>query len=100
MDMIAMGNDEIAAFPEEVRRSVEIHHKFDGYIQREAARIEHFVDMESRKIPEDFDYTKVHGLTTEVLTKLQKYRPASLGEASRLPGLTPAAINAIWITLK
>ncbi len=100
MDILAQGNDEIAAYPHEVRRSVEIHHKFDGYIQREAARIEAFVEMENRKIPKDFDYTKVHGLTTEVLTKLQKYRPASLGEASRLPGLTPAAINAIWITLR
>lgn len=100
MDMIAQGNDEIAAYPADVRRSVEIHLKFDGYIQRESARIEHFVDMENRRIPEDFDYTKVHGLTTEVLTKLQKYRPASLGEAGRLPGLTPAAVNAIWIALR
>lgn len=100
MDMLAKGNDEIAAYPPEVRRCVEISQKFDGYIQRESARIEAFVDMEKRKIPADFDYTKVHGLTTEVLTKLQKYRPASLGEASRLSGITPAAINAIWLTLR
>jgi tRNA uridine 5-carboxymethylaminomethyl modification enzyme len=72
----------------------------DGYSQREAARIEAFVDMENRRIPKDFDYSTVHGLTTEVLTKLNKYRPASLGEAGRISGITPAAINAIWITMK
>ena len=100
LDMLAAGNSEIASYSKAVRRNVEISLKFDGYIQRENARIASFVDMESRKIPDDFDYTKVHGLTTEVLTKLQKYRPANLAEASRIPGITPAAINAIWILLK
>ena len=100
MDMLAAGNEEIASYSKAVRRNVEISVKFDGYIQRENARIASFVDMESRKIPSDFDYTKVHGLTTEVLTKLQKYRPANLAEASRISGITPAAINAIWILLK
>ena len=100
LDMLAAGNEEIASYSKAVRRNVEISLKFDGYIQRENARIASFVDMESRKIPDDFDYTKVHGLTTEVLTKLQKYRPANLAEASRISGITPAAINAIWILLK
>ncbi|MBO5752371.1 MAG: tRNA uridine-5-carboxymethylaminomethyl(34) synthesis enzyme MnmG [Proteobacteria bacterium] len=100
IEMLAQGNEEIASYAPEVRRSVEISYKFDGYIQREAARIEAFVDMENRKIPKDFDYRKVHGLTTEVLTKLEKYRPSSLGEAGRISGVTPAAINAIWIVLR
>jgi tRNA uridine 5-carboxymethylaminomethyl modification enzyme len=100
IEMLAQGNEEIASYASEVRRSVEISYKFDGYIQREAARIEAFVDMENRKIPKDFDYRKVHGLTTEVLTKLEKYRPSSLGEAGRISGVTPAAINAIWIVLR
>jgi tRNA uridine 5-carboxymethylaminomethyl modification enzyme len=100
MDMLVQGNAEIASFSPAVRRNVEISSKFDGYIQRENARIASFVDMESRKIPADFDYTTVSGLTTEVLTKLQKYRPANLAEASRIPGMTPAAINAIWIAIK
>ena len=100
METLAIGNDEIARFSKEVRKCVEIQHKFDGYIQREAARIEAFVDMEKRRIPKDFDFKTVHGLTTEVLTKLEKYRPANLGEAGRIPGITPAAINAIWLTLR
>lgn len=100
MDMLAAGNQDIAAFPKDVRKCVEIHHKFDGYIQREATRIEAFVDLENRRIPADFDYKRVHGLTTEVLARLEKYRPANLGEASRLTGVTPAAVNAIWITLR
>ena len=94
------GNAEIASFSPAVRRNVEISSKFEGYIQRENARIASFVDMESRKIPAEFDYTTVSGLTTEVLTKLQKYRPANLAEAGRIPGMTPAAINAIWIDIK
>lgn len=100
MEMLAQGNAEIASYPREVRRCVEIRHKFEGYIQREAARIEHFTDMENRKIPADFDYATVHGLTTEVLTKLNRYRPSNLGEAGRIPGMTPVAINAIWIALR
>lgn len=100
LDMFAAGNDEIARYSKPVRQNVEISLKFDGYIQRENARVASFVDMENRKIPQGFDYTKVHGLTTEVLSKLQKYLPANLAEASRIPGMTPAAINAIWILLR
>ena len=87
-------------FPYAVRQSVEIGAKFDGYIARENARIAAFVEMESKSIPGDFDFKKVHGLTTEALQKLEKYRPRSLGEAQRIPGITPAAVNAIWIMLK
>ena len=100
MDMLAQGNDAVAAFPHAVRHCVEVQLKFDGYIRREAGRIEAFVEMEKRRIPKDFDYRSVHGLTTEVLTKLEKYRPASLGEAERISGITPAAINAIWLMLR
>lgn len=91
---------QIAHFPASVRQSVEIGAKFDGYIARENARIAAFVELESKRIPDNFDFAKVHGLTTEVLQKLEKYRPHSLGEAQRIPGVTPAAVNAIWIMLK
>lgn len=100
IEALAQGNTELASYPKDVRQFVETSIKFDGYIRREAARIESFVEMESRKIPEGFDYRKVHGLTTEVLQKLEKYMPKSLGEAQRIPGVTPAAINAIWMMLK
>ena len=68
---------------------------YESYLVGGAVR-----DMLLGRIPKDFDYSSVHGLTTEVLTKLQKYRPASLGEAERIPGVTPAALNAIWIALR
>lgn len=100
MEMLAQGNDALGAYPREVRHCVEVQQKFDGYIRREAGRIEAFVEMESRRIPQGFDYRAVHGLTTEVLTKLEKYRPSSLGEAGRISGITPAAINAIWLMLR
>lgn len=97
---MARRNPIIQQYPRDVRFCVETNLKFDGYIQRENSRIQAFVDMETRTIPKDFDYKTVHGLTTEILQKLEKYRPANLGEAGRIPEMTPAAINAIWIALK
>ncbi len=91
---------QIAQFPAPVRQSAEIAAKFGGYIARENARIAAFAELESKRIPEDFDYKKVHGLTAEALQKLEKFRPRSLGEAQRIPGVTPAAVNAVWIMLK
>lgn len=100
LDVLAHYDPKIAQFPRAVQQSVETAVKFDGYIQREKMRIEAFVEMENKRIPDAFDYKKVHGLTTEVLQKLEKFRPKSLGEAQRIPGVTPAAVNAIWIMLK
>lgn len=91
---------KIQEYHKNVRRCVETQIKFEGYIQRENSRIRDFVEMEKRKIPAGFDFSKVHGLTTEVLQKLQKYQPDNLGVAARISGVTPAAINAIWIALK
>lgn len=100
IERFARVSPQIMQFPYAVRQSVEIGAKFDGYIARENARIAAFVEMESKSIPGDFDFKRVHGLTTEALQKLEKYRPRSLGEAQRIPGITPAAVNAIWIMLK
>ena len=97
MDVLAKTNPMIAEFPQAVRRYVETQAKFDGYIKREQQRIDAFAELESRLIPEDFDYDQVHGLSTEVLNKLKKMRPKSYAEAGRISGITPAALNAIWV---
>ena len=97
MDILAKASQAVAAFPPSVRRYVEIQAKFDGYIRREKQRIEAFAELESRLIPEDFDYDQVHGLSNEVLNKLKKMRPKSYAEAGRISGITPAALNAIWV---
>ena len=56
--------------------------------------------MEGKKIPEKFDYTSVNGLSKEILSKLQEVKPANLGQASRIPGVTPAAISLLLVTIE
>jgi len=84
----------------EVVRQVEIEIKYEGYIQRQLKEIERYKDMEKIKIPPGIDYTKVHGLSNELTEKLAIIQPASLGQASRIDGMTPAAISALMIFLK
>ncbi|MEA2108253.1 MAG: tRNA uridine-5-carboxymethylaminomethyl(34) synthesis enzyme MnmG [Pseudomonadota bacterium] len=84
----------------EVSRQMEIQLKYQGYINRQLAEVEKFKSLEKKKIPADFDYHTVSGLTNELIQKLEEVRPASLGQASRLPGITPAAISVLMIYLK
>ena len=81
-------------------RQVEIEIKYEGYIQKQLREIEKFKDLEKRKIPDDFDYGPVHGLSNELKEKLSIVRPASLGQASRIEGITPAALSVLMIALK
>jgi tRNA uridine 5-carboxymethylaminomethyl modification enzyme len=74
--------------------------KYAGYIKRQLAEIAKYKDLEGKKIPPDFDYSRVHGLSNELNHKLSQIRPASLGQASRIDGMTPAALSAIMIALK
>jgi len=83
-----------------VARQVETEIKYEGYIKRQLAEIEKFKDLERKKIPANFDYSIVHGLSNELKGKLSAIRPASLGQASRLDGMTPAAISVIMVALK
>ena len=83
----------------EVKRSVEIEIKYDGYIKRQLQLIEKFKNMEDKRIPADFDYSSIHGFSREVIEKLTAIKPASLGQASRVPGVTPAAVSILAITL-
>ncbi len=89
--------DEI---PEETRCQVEIETKYQGYVKRQEEEIEKFRQWESVKLPQDLDYSRIPGLTREVVEKLTRQRPDSLGRASRISGITPAAITAIRIHLK
>ncbi|MBM4338447.1 MAG: tRNA uridine-5-carboxymethylaminomethyl(34) synthesis enzyme MnmG [Deltaproteobacteria bacterium] len=79
---------------------VEIQVKYDGYIQRQMELIERFRKLEETNFPGDFDFGSVIGLTTEVMEKLLKIKPHSLGQASRISGVTPAAISILMINLK
>lgn len=81
-------------------RQVEIEVKYAGYIAKQYREIEKFKALESERIPPDFDYASVHGLSREIVEKLSRIRPVSLGQAARLDGITPAAISVLMVALK
>ena len=83
-----------------VSRQVEIEVKYEGYIERQQREIEKFKNLERMRIPEAFEYDTVHGLSNELKEKLSAVRPVSLGQASRIDGITPAALSVLMIALK
>lgn len=83
----------------EIKKAVEIEIKYDGYIKRQMQLIERFKSLENKRIPQDLDYASIPGLSLEVVEKLQSIRPVSLGQASRISGVTPAAISILAIAL-
>ena len=91
---------EIMDLPEVIREQLEIQVKYKGYISRQLEQVERAVKLESSKIPADMDYGTISGLSTEVREKLARFRPDTLGQASRIPGVTPAGITILSIALK
>lgn len=85
---------------EEVKKEVEIQVKYEGYIKRQIEMADRLNKIEDKKIPEDFDYSSVNGLSKEILSKLQEVKPANLGQASRIPGVTPAAISLLMVAVE
>ena len=83
-----------------VQAQAEIQVKYEGYIKRQMDQIERFKRLEEVSLPVGFDFNSVIGLTTEVMEKLIKIRPHSLGQASRISGVTPAAISILMVNLK
>jgi tRNA uridine 5-carboxymethylaminomethyl modification enzyme len=86
--------------PEQVVEQLEIRHKYEGYIRRQEESAAKFAQGEGRRIPPDFDYDGVKGLSLEVREKLQEVQPRSLGQAARISGVTPAAIAILMVYLK
>ena len=85
---------------EEVQEQVNINIKYKGYIERQKRQVEQFRKMESRKIPEDIDYDQVKSLRLEALQKLKAYRPVSVGQASRISGVSPADISVLLVYME
>jgi tRNA uridine 5-carboxymethylaminomethyl modification enzyme len=83
-----------------VREQVEIQVKYQGYIERQEEQIERLRKMEAAQIPVDLDYADLQGLTPEVREKLERFRPGTLGQASRIQGVTPAALAILSVALK
>ncbi|GHE27981.1 tRNA uridine-5-carboxymethylaminomethyl(34) synthesis enzyme MnmG [Vulcaniibacterium thermophilum] len=82
-----------------VAEQVEIDAKYSGYLERQREEIARQQRHEATRIPEDFDYAQVRGLSAEVLQKLQRVRPQTIGQAQRIPGVTPAAISLLLVHL-
>ncbi len=82
-----------------VKRQVEIEIKYQGYIARQLKEIKKFKNMEKIKIPEGIDFSLIHGLSNEMKEKLAEVMPDSLGQASRIDGMTPAAISVLMIAI-
>ncbi len=79
---------------------VEIQVKYEGYIQRQLEQVERFASLEQKEVPADLDYDAITGLGSEVKQKLKQVRPISLGQASRISGVTPAAISLLMVALE
>jgi len=86
--------------PERIREQVEIECKYEGYLQRQHKEIHKFRNLERVRIPEGFSYGDIPGLSNEIRQKLMAVRPDNLGQASRLPGMTPAALSVLMVYLK
>jgi tRNA uridine 5-carboxymethylaminomethyl modification enzyme len=85
--------------PDDVKEQVEIQIKYDGYIRRQLLQVEKAQKMEEKKLPSDIDYNEITGLRIEARQKLDKVKPASIGQASRIAGVTPADVSVLLIYL-
>jgi tRNA uridine 5-carboxymethylaminomethyl modification enzyme len=94
-DSLAGAIHESPALSREEARRVETDFKYEGYLQQQERQMERMKRAEARRIPEWFEYGKVSGLSREVVEKLTKVRPITLGQASRIPGITPAAVSLL-----
>jgi tRNA uridine 5-carboxymethylaminomethyl modification enzyme len=84
----------------EVVEAVEITIKYEGYIKRQEQIIGQFKKLEHRRVPDDFNYDGINGFSLEVVEKLKKIRPSSIGQASRIAGITPAAISLLLVAVE
>lgn len=100
MDDLEAVIPEIADFPKSVRLQLELKIKYDGYIRRQDKQVDRFAKLESILIPEDFDYDKVEGISSESREKFKLIKPSSVGQASRISGVRVSDITVLLVYLK
>ena len=98
-EKLAEIDDERVKLPDEVIEQVEIEIKYEGYIKRQISQVKSFKKMETKMIPEDIDYDDVNSLRREARQKLKMFRPVSVGQASRISGVSPADISVLLVYL-
>ena len=91
---------DLKEFPDDILSEIETEIKYSGYIEKQLREVEKFKKFENMKLPEDLNYYEIPGLSNEMKEKFSKIRPTSIGQALRIPGVTPAAISAIQVYLK
>lgn len=100
MDELGQRISEVNDYPKSARLALELKVKYEGYIQRQDKAVERFSKMEGIRIPADFDYDAVDGISTESREKLKAVRPVSIGQASRISGVRPSDITVLLVYLK
>ena len=99
-DIVTQLSPAAETLPEDVCESVEIELKYEGYLDRQEEQVQRFHNLEKKYIPENFDYDAIAALRNEAIEKFTRIRPRSLGQASRIPGISPADIALLMIMLK
>ena len=94
------GDDLHDELREQVELQLDVEAKYHGYIERQQREIERHARQESLRLPADLDYASVHGLSNEARQRLEKARPETLGQASRLEGVTPSTVSLLLVHLK
>jgi tRNA uridine 5-carboxymethylaminomethyl modification enzyme len=97
VEALAKGSETVSRT---VAKQVEIEVKYEGYIQKQLNEIEKFKNLERIKIPEGFDFFRIHGLSNELKEKLSNTKPTTLGQVSRIDGMTPSAMSVLMIAIK
>ena len=100
LDVVGVANVSQPANDEQVISQIEIQAKYSGYLARQQDEIDRLAQARSQQIPNSFDYSKVVGLSNELRDKLNESKPASIGQAERIPGMTPASLSLLRIYLK
>lgn len=99
-DMVQTLAKSATGISQAVARQVEIEIKYEGYIKKQLREIERFKNLEKVKIPANFSFSAIHGLSNELKEKLTRVQPTTIGQVSRIEGITPAAISVLMIALK
>ena len=96
-ELIAPIDENRPELPKDVREQVNINIKYEGYIERQKKQVVAFKKLESKKLPEDIDYNSIKGLRLEAASKLNMHKPVSIGQASRISGVSPADISVLLV---